>query len=590
MDLKFLRVLPALIAALLAAGLWSSTAIAQETAEEKAEAAAEDAPFAGPPIAVLNIAGVERVLEDVNYLFGSVDRKDMSDVVSGLIGNVGDLKGLERGKPFGVMLFLKPGVVPQPLPIGYLPVSDIGALSRTVELGPVTTKKVAEGRYEIIGQRQTLYARMIGDYAYISSEDGALDRDFPNPMEAFSALTTRYDVAVDVRPENVPPGMRELFLSIVRTQTQAQLQQRDDEPDAAYALRKSQGMGNLRLVEAFLKETRSLTLGLDTSSKNRKAVLELVIEAVPDTPYLEALQSLADEPSRFTPLLDDEVPLSFSVNSKLDEYSKKSQTELLSAGELQVAKILTRLEQGDSIRPATPEDRKAADATEPDPVAAALAARVFGPLKQVTESGNIDIFAQFRGDPEKKFSLIGGLEVPGAAGMETPLRELLDRIRTARPKIDEAIDVQYGAAEAGGVSLHRLSPRELREKKNPLFGEELGLYVGFDSNVIWFAVGGPQAVEALDEAVTRSKEAGLAERNKPAAPFQLVVTANRWVGLDPDGKNTQMARDAFSEGQDTLRIDFRPTEKGGRLRIEAEEGFIRLLGLGVSRRYDESQL
>jgi hypothetical protein len=562
------------------------TAYAQEPAGD----AAEDAPFAGPPVAVANVASVERVLEDIDYLFGSVERKDMSDVVSGLLGNLGDLKGLDRGKPFGVMVFLKPGIVPQPLPIGYFPVTDVGALTRTLELGPVTTKKIAEDRYEIIGQRRTLYARTIGEYAFVSAEDEALDRDFPNPIESFAALTTRYDVAVDVRPESVPPGMRELFLGIVRTQTQAQLQQRDKEPDAAYAFRKSQGMGNLRLVEAFLKETRSITLGLDTSSQNHKAVLELVIEALPDTPYLEALQGLADEPSRFTPLLDDEVPLSFSFNSKLDEHSMTQQLELLKAGELQIAKVLTNLDQGDSLAGEPQEGEQPASAFEPDPVAAALAQRIFDPLKQMVEGRNLDGFAQFRGDPEQKFVIIAGLEVAGAAGMESAVREVIERVRTAKPDIDTKLDIQYGVGDASGVSLHRIAPREMDEGQKRFFGDQLAFYFGFDAKAIWIGIGGSQTVSSLDEAITRSKEASLADRNKPAAPFQFIVTANRFVGLAGDGRGKDLAHDAFSDGGDTLRMDFRPTEKGGRVRIEAEEGFIRLLGLGVSRRYDESQL
>ncbi len=489
------------------------------------------------------------------------------------------------------MVFLKPGIVPQPLPVGYFPVTDIGALTRTLELGPVTTKKIAEDRYEIIGQRRTLYARTIGDYAFVAGDDEALDRDFPNPVESCAALTTRYDVAIDVRPENVPPGMRELFLGIVRTQTQAQLQQRDNEPDAAYAFRKSQGMGNLRLVEAFLKETRSITLGLDTSSQNHKAVLELVIEALPDTPYLEALQGLADEPSRFTPLLNDEVPVSFSVNSKLDEHSKKQQVELLKAGELQLAKVLTNLDRGESLAESGPEgENPTATPFEADPIAEALAQRIFDPLKQMLETGNLDGFFQFRGDPEQKFVIIGALEVPGAAGMESAVREVIDRVRMARPEIDEKLDVQFGVGDAGGVTLHRIAPREVDDGQKRFFGDELSFYFGFDANAIWLAIGGSQAVATLDDAVTRSKEASLAARNKPAAPFQIVVTANRFVGLAQDGRGKDLAHDAFSNGDDTLRMDFRPTDKGGRLRIEAEEGFIRLLGLGVSRRYDESQL
>ncbi len=116
------RLLPILLRTLTLLLALAGTAYAQEPAGD----AAEDAPFAGPPVAVANVASVERVLEDIDYLFGSVERKDMSDVVSGLLGNLGDLKGLDRGKPFGVMVFLKPGIVPQPLPIGYFPVTDVG--------------------------------------------------------------------------------------------------------------------------------------------------------------------------------------------------------------------------------------------------------------------------------------------------------------------------------------------------------------------------------------------------------------------------------------------------------------------------------
>lgn len=575
-------------------GLFARPAAAQEDSDAEA---AEVEVLSGPPIAVVNVASVERVLEDVDYLFGSVDRADMSDVVDQLLGNVGNLDGLERGKPFGAMLYLKPGLVPQPAVIGYLPVADVTALAKTVEIGPVVTKKISEGRYEIIGRRQTLYADLIGGYAFVANDETLLDREFPVPNEEFASLTTRYDVAVDVRPENIPPGMRDLFVNLLRTNAQAELQQRDGESDAAYAFRKSQGMDNLRMVEALLKETHSLTLGLDTSRENRKAVIELVAVAIEDTPFLESLQSLAEEPSHFAALLDDEVPLAASINSKLDDYSRESQTELLKAGELEVASVLTRLEQGEPPM-ATVEDRiAAADAKagqaakiEPNPADAALAARIFDPLKAVVQEGNLDAFVQFRGDPEKKFVAIGAVEVPGAAGMESAVRELIDRVRAARPAAAETFEVQYGAAEAGGVELHRITGGDVGEDGKKFWGDAPALYIGFDSDAIWAAIGGSQAVEVLNESITRVKEAGPTERNRAAAPVQIMITANRWVGLDDDAENTDLAREAFENGDDTLRMDFRPTEKGGRLRIEIEEGFIRLLGLGVSKRYDESQL
>lgn len=596
MDWKLIgRLIPALLASILAIGAAPLAWTQEPAAETDGEALVNT-----PPVAVVNVAGVERILDDVDYLFGSVDRSDMTDVVKGLLGNVGDLNGLERGKPFGVMVFLQPGVVPTPTPVGYLPVKDAAALARTVELGPnLKAKKVAEDRYELIGPRQTFFVRMIGEYAYVAAEADLLDREFPDPAIEFASLTTRYDIALKIQPESVPPGMRELFLTLLRTRAQADLQRRDNEPEAVYAFRKSQGMQNLRMVEAFLKETRSITLGLDASRESRKAVLELLVDAVPDTPYLEQLQGLAEEPSRFDSLIDDEVPLAFSLNSKLDEYSQKAQAELLSLGERQAAVLLTKLERGDSLAPVAPaQDASTAPATEaqppaeiePTPAALDIAARIFAPLKAVNESGNLDAFAQFRGDPEQKFVVVAGIEMPGAAGMETAVREFIDRFRAAVPEAAAGVEVQYGAGEAGGVSLNRIAPREIDEGGKRIFGDGLALYVGFAQDALWLAIGGPTAPDTLGEAITRVNEASPVARKQPAAPFQLVVTANRWVGIGSSPQRTELAREAFEGGDDTLRIDFRPTENGGRFRIEAEEGFIRLLGLGVSKRYDESQL
>jgi len=596
-DLKVVR--RAFFSAVAAMTVFACQAAARAQEPAAEESADETTLVDGPPVAVVNVAGVERILDDVDYLFGSVQRSDMTKVVTGLLSNVGDLKGLQRGKPLGVMLFLQPGVIPTPVPVGYLPVEDASALAKTVEIGPnVTTKKVAEDRYEIISPRRTIFARMVGEYAFVAADETILDRELPDPTVEFAGLTTRYDVCAKVQPENVPPGMRDLFVTLLRTRAQADLQQRNDEPDAAYAFRKSQGMQNLRAVEAFLKETRSITIGLDTSRENHKAVLEFVIEAVPDTPYLETLQSLAEEPSRFDSLIDDDVPLAISLNSKLDEYSQKTQREMLEVGERQTAVLLTKLERGDSLdAPATQPAAPAEGATaskpleiEPTPAALDIAARIFGPIKAVNEGGNLDAFVQVRGDLDEKVVALGGVEIPGASGMDSAVREFIERFRAGVPDVSDKVDVQFGAGEAAGVTLHRIAPKEVDEGGKRIFGEGLGLYIGFGPDAMWLAVGGGQAVDVVAEAVTRVNETSPLDRKQPAAPLQLVVTANRWVGLSGNEGAAQLATDAFENGDDTLRIDFRPTEHGGRLRIEAEEGFIRLLGLGVSKRYDESQL
>ncbi|MBC7816553.1 MAG: hypothetical protein IAG10_06675, partial [Planctomycetaceae bacterium] len=49
---------------------------------------------------------------------------------------------------------------------------------------------------------------------------------------------------------------------------------------------------------------------------------------------------------------------------------------------------------------------------------------------------------------------------------------------------------------------------------------------------------------------------------------------------------TAMQKKAFSGDDDKLRIDFKPTDQGARIRLQFDESFMRLMGLGVSRAID----
>ncbi len=82
------------------------------------------------------------------------------------------------------------------------------------------------------------------------------------------------------------------------------------------------------------------------------------------------------------------------------------------------------------------------------------------------------------------------------------------------------------------------------------------------------------------------------EQRDPDAPFQFVFNASTWVAFAEANRENNadprpladVAREAFKDVPDTLRVDFRPTENGGRLRFRVEEGFLRLLGISIARR------
>ena len=49
-----------------------------------------------------------------------------------------------------------------------------------------------------------------------------------------------------------------------------------------------------------------------------------------------------------------------------------------------------------------------------------------------------------------------------------------------------------------------------------------------------------------------------------------------------------MQKKAFSGNDDKMRIDFKPTDQGARIRLQFDESFMRLMGLGVSRAMDSN--
>lgn len=49
-----------------------------------------------------------------------------------------------------------------------------------------------------------------------------------------------------------------------------------------------------------------------------------------------------------------------------------------------------------------------------------------------------------------------------------------------------------------------------------------------------------------------------------------------------------MQKKAFAGDDDKIRVDFKPTDQGARIRLQFDESFLRLMGLGVSRGIDSS--
>lgn len=517
------------------------------------------------PIAVVNVAGVERVLDDVDGLFAAADRPDLAALLRGLLGVVGDLKGLDRTRPLGVMIVLPRERWAPPTAVGYLPVTEMDDLLRTVAVGSITTRPVEgqAGRYEIITPGRTLQLRAEGRYAFVGLNAKAVEQRLPDPEMVARPLTSRYDIAASLRVGDIPEGMKTLVMDFLRASAEAELQPWPDESDARFALRRARGLSALESLDQFLMEGRELTLGAAVAAENPAVVLEWTIEAREGTPLARNFRALR-QPSVLGRLFDEQAPLSAAASWHLDDRSRALFQQALTSTQ----EILT-------------------DENGP---AAGRVAPLFDALQATVAGGHLDAVATVIGQPPGPFVLVGGVRVADGVALGKGLLALQEwaQRRGALESIEKNV------ATHRGVVFHRVISEAANRSQSVvrIYGREAALLIGTDADTLWFAFGGEAALPAVQEAIDRL-HAPAAPLDEPS-PFRLVAHATPWLGLAAADEraraNQALARKALAAGDDTLRVEVQPTGNGARLRVELEKGYLRWLGLRIVREVERRGL
>lgn len=543
---------------------------------------AQDAEDEAPawPVVTVSVASVDRIMDNIGYVVGEVERPETMDLIGAGLANFRDLEGLDRTKPGGLMIFVSEGLIPMPIPVGFLPVKDIGELGQTfgtmgAQLKPIPGE---EDRYELIPRRgPTSFVVLQGDYAFIGQNEESINRTFALPEEFAGPLANRYDVSASANLKKTPKAVRDLILMTIKNSAQASMQRRDDEPEAVYNLRRSNSERNLHFVENILRDGEELTLGFKVDQQAKNASLELTVKATPNSSFAKELKEGIAKPSYFAPAIDENVPLSGSISVMMDKPGRKTLLDLFNLGEQESNRGLAGLDRDVAV-----EDIPGQQATQD----------LFDSLRETIKEGHLDGFVQFFGEPGEKFVIAGGVKLMNSAAFGSGLSDVLEQAS----RTDANMDVELGVDSYGDIVFHRLSSRNRNRGDKRMFGEESALYFGTDNQALWFCVGGDAAMPTLRSVIDRvasGQDSG--PRRNELAPFQVIVNLTEWIQInqsdrDQPGRFAALALEAFKEdGSDVLRADARSLKNGFRFRVQAENGFLRLIGLAISARMDRNQ-
>lgn len=526
------------------------------------------------PLIVVNAASVQRLHDNARFMFETAERPDMVDVVDKwTVSTLKELKGIDRSRPFGLMMYLPSGFVGTPVSISFIPITNLDDALQTIAYG-VGTVTAVDGKkgYNNIryGESLNFRTRQVGGYLFVVGPDGdedTLTKNFPDPIKLTSRLSTQFDIAVSLQIKNVPPTIRSVFLEYLKMSSQAELQQRDGEPASAYRLRRANGDSWLQLVDRIVTQGEEMTIGARMDPESHKANIDFEIAGTSDSKLAKFFQDMAGKRTYFGNLLSNPSTFTMSVSWLLNDKQRPLMAQFFEAAK----KDLASGAEKNNIQ-------GLAKLTDP----------VFKVLMATAEAGHVDMVAQLVGTDAGNYALIAGARVVGSRNLPTQVTELMQFLKDNPTSGEKLAPLEIAANEIESIPVHRFAINPPDKPGQKMFGEMAHLYIYPSPQAIWVAFGGDAAIDALRQSVAQVALPQDPQQNRGKIPFMFVTHANNWltVAVDQNERSAAFnstARESFKADNDAMQVLVRPTDNGVRMRFEFEEGFIALMGRGVTK-------
>jgi hypothetical protein len=515
------------------------------------------------PIAVASIASIDRVLEDIDYLFDTVQKPEYPAMIKGFLAQYRNLEGLDKTKPLGVFVFLNEGISPQPTVVGFVPVKDLEALTQTLDevgfvLSPVEGK---ENRYTLALPSFSVHIKMAHGYAFFQIKSEALDREFYNPDDYTSALAKEYDIAGSLLLKNVPEPMRMMAIDLARAKMDEKMDRQPGEDEVRFQSRTQTMQFVQRQFEMIIKDGDNLTIGYSLSKKDKQIRLNLGVKANPGSELEKELKQVAKASSEYS-YLDANTSdyLTYFLIPLPKELVQKKVLELLEEPPANIPPVLL------------------GDEENPGPVA-----KMLDSIKATIRTGKLDGHIQMQPTQNKKQALIASLKIAEGDLMNEGQQELFEIIKQA----ENTPEIQANVAEIEGVHIHKIAPlKNINQNAKDLFGDNPVVFIGCSSDEYWWTIGEEDSLELLKKAITNNKKH--TQQTKAGSVLLLSFKMGTLISLAKESEKnkdfTESAEVAFASGGDLLTFYPKISADAASLNLEMGEGFIRLIALSIVNR------
>ncbi|MCH2202924.1 MAG: hypothetical protein MK102_13205 [Fuerstiella sp.] len=562
------------------------------------------------PLAVVTLSSIRQAREKFQTLFEIAGHpKTANDITTRIDQATDNLFGIDQTLPGGVAVYLDSIFPPVFEFVAFVPISDTDAFMQTLELGPVVASQVAgaAGRYELVGPTQTSQVRVQNGYAFIQLPVMDPDQDFERPLfEPVGLLrkhTNAFDLSLTLDVDSIPKATRNLLLSFLTSTMSTLMQQRDEEADGLYEIRRAWMQADIDTLNLLLDECRQMTIGLSVDTERHLANVDFLIDIREGSTLLNEIFNSTAEPSYFAPILNDNAAFSLSISQILSDRNRKRGIGVLEG----VKKELARQVDVKNLGP---------ELDETSPVVAGLTA-----LQDTFKKGHLDAFGQCYTDEDGNPVVIASVRVRHGETIAAGLNDILSRLQGQHNLETLRINI----AEHAGIRFHRIGFSESERGRVGFPGSNNGLVFGCGSRSFWLGLGGEQTIHvvssvidqlqaAYEQPAQRAHSSNIRLIVNISQLIQLIETARVTNSADatvsdrtdkepdtvtPGDRNSRQRngrrqfsatrrarrtawRKSFAEGGDRIRIDYHPTKNGVRFRVEFGEAFLKGIGRAIT--------
>ena len=517
------------------------------------------------PLVTVSFAGYDALMANIDtigQIGGTPDMGKGLDMMLRMMTQGKGLAGLDTARPWGAVVLADDQQAL--LAIGFVPVTDLKQLVELTKPHPQLANAISlkNGVYEINAGGMPIYMKQKGEWAFLSGKKENLAKAPADPLKALGDLPQKYTLAVRASIKNLPKELREQLLAQLRAGAEVGMQQMPTENEDDYALRLNMAKQTTQWLTALSNDVDELLLGWTVDYKTKSTYLDLDVTAREGTKLAEQFAQIKPGETKLAGLLPPDAAVTFR-----------------SVGLYSDAQVAQAKASVATLRKSLAEELEKQGLSKDEvELTSRLIGDVLDVLEKTVEARNIDVGLAVLVAP-KAVTYVAGAEIVDGAKLEQTVEKVLDELQKSGKA---AAQIKVSNETYQGMSLHMLSLPTPEPDLVPLVGDTLDIVIGVADDKALIALG-RDAAKTLKQAIDRMKSAD----GEEVPPLQIVLAVRPLAEFAATVADNQQAKAVASmlagllqgaDGKDRVTLTATPIPLGVRVRLELEEGLVKVLG------------